>query len=255
MIKALRTVEELKSWRSAQDGPLGFVPTMGALHEGHRALLEASVKENDRTVLSIFVNPTQFNDPKDFEKYPITWEDDLALAEKAGVDAVFAPDRQALYPDDYTYRLSETDFSRSLCGAHRPGHFDGVLTVVMKLFHIVQPTKAYFGEKDGQQLQLIQGMVKAFFMNLVIVPVPTVREADGLAMSSRNRRLSPEERKLAPEIYRALTESPSTESAARRLQEKGFRVDYVEDREGRRYAAAFLGETRLIDNVEVPRGI
>ncbi|MBX3041833.1 MAG: pantoate--beta-alanine ligase [Bdellovibrionaceae bacterium] len=254
MIKVLRTVEEFKTWRATQSGSLGFVPTMGALHEGHRALLDVSVKENDRTVLSLFVNPTQFNDPKDFEKYPITWDEDLALAEKAGVDAVFAPTKNDLYPDDYTYRLSETEFSRLLCGAHRPGHFDGVLTVVMKLFQIVRPTKAYFGEKDGQQLQLIQGMVKAFFMDLVIVPVPTVREIDGLAMSSRNHRLSAQERSLAPEIYQALRESLSAETAAQRLTEKGFRVDYVEDRKGRRYAAAFLGETRLIDNVELNYG-
>ena len=254
MIKVLRTVEDCKTWRAAQNGSVGFVPTMGALHAGHRSLLETSVRENDRTILSIFVNPTQFNDPKDFEKYPITWDEDLALAEQAGVDAVFAPTRDLLYPDDYTYRLSETEFSGTLCGAHRPGHFDGVLTVVMKLFQIVQPTKAYFGEKDGQQLQLIQGMVKAFFLNLTIVPVPTVRDADGLAMSSRNRRLSPAERLLAPEIYRALNESESAEAAAHRLQEKGFRVDYVEDRKGRRYAAAFLGETQLIDNVELPHG-
>lgn len=254
MIEVLRSVQELRTWRAAQSGSLGFVPTMGALHEGHRALLEASVRENDRTVLSVFVNPTQFNDPKDFEKYPITWEDDLALAEKAGVDAVFAPTRDELYPDNYIYRLSESDFSRALCGAHRPGHFDGVLTVVMKLFQLVHPKRAYFGEKDGQQLQLIQGMAKAFFLELTIVPVPTVRERDGLAMSSRNRRLSPAERELAPELYRAISESASAEEAISRLREKGFRVDYVEDLRGRRYAAAFLGETRLIDNVELTHG-
>jgi pantoate--beta-alanine ligase len=238
-------------WRRQQSGRIGFVPTMGALHEGHEELLKRARAENDLVVLSVFVNPTQFNDPKDFEKYPNTWDADLAMARKNGVDAVFHPVKSALYPDDYRYRVSENDFSTKLCGAHRPGHFDGVLTVVLKLFQLVKPTKAYFGGKDRQQLQLIEGMVKAFFLDLQIVPVPTVREKDGLAMSSRNRRLSPEERKKAPLIYQIITSAKSALEARAQLEKQGFNVDYVEDHGDKRFVAAFLGETRLIDNVGI----
>lgn len=249
MTVVLRTPQEMRDWRRKSPGPVGFVPTMGALHRGHEELLKRARADGGAVVLSIFVNPTQFNDPKDFEKYPITWDRDLAMAERNGVDAVFAPVRADLYPDDYKYRVVENDFSRELDGAHRPGHFDGVLSVVMKLFQVVRPDRAYFGEKDFQQLQLIKGMVDAFFMDLEIVPVPTVREDDGLAMSSRNVRLSEEERGRAPGIYRALTQSKSATEARARLENEGFKVDYVEDRGGRRFVAAFLGETRLIDNV------
>ncbi|MBX2988399.1 MAG: pantoate--beta-alanine ligase [Bdellovibrionaceae bacterium] len=250
-MKVLHTVAEMREWRRSQQGRVGFVPTMGALHEGHASLLARARAGNDLVVLSVFVNPTQFNDPKDFEKYPVTWEADLRLAEQSGVDAVFAPRKEDLYPDGYHYRVQENDFSRELCGAHRPGHFDGVLTVVLKLFQLVRPQNAYFGEKDGQQLQLIRGMVDAFFLDLNVVPVPTVREADGLAMSSRNVRLSPAERGKAPLIFKALTQSKSPQEARGWLEDNGFKVDYIEDRGGRRYIAAFLGETRLIDNVQI----
>lgn len=251
MTVVLRTPQEMRDWRRKISGPVGFVPTMGALHRGHEELLKRARAGGGAVVLSIFVNPTQFNDPKDFEKYPITWDRDLAMAERNGVDAVFAPVKGDLYPDDYKYRVAENDFSRELDGAHRPGHFDGVLSVVMKLFQVVRPDRAYFGEKDFQQLRLIEGMVDAFFMDLEIVPVPTVREDDGLAMSSRNVRLSEEERSRAPGIYRALTQSKSATEARARLESDGFKVDYVEDRDGRRFVAAFLGETRLIDNVAI----
>lgn len=249
MTRVFRDPRELREWRKSLSGDVGFVPTMGALHRGHEELLKRSRARDAATVLSVFVNPTQFNDPKDFEKYPVTWEADLAMAERNGVAAVFAPTKADLYPDGYRYRLSENEFSRVLDGAHRPGHFDGVLTVVMKLFQIVRPARAYFGEKDYQQLKLIEGMVDAFFLDLEIVPVATVREDDGLAMSSRNARLTPEQRRLAPEIRKALTESASADEAKRRLEGRGFKVDYVDDRENRRFAAAFLGEVRLIDNV------
>lgn len=251
MTTILRSPAQLIEWRAKQSGKLGFVPTMGALHEGHAELLKQARRENGTVVLSIYVNKTQFNDPKDFEKYPETWTQDLEIARECGVDAVFAPTFEGMYPDEYHYRVSEDALSRELCGAHRPGHFDGVLTVVLKLFQLVRPTKAYFGEKDYQQLSLIQGMVKAFFLDLQIVPVPTVREQDGLAMSSRNKRLSTEERAKAPRLAKILRESPDAKTAIERLTSEGFRVDYVEDRERRRFAAAFLGEVRLIDNVEI----
>ena len=183
----MRVHHSLQAWRAVRTGTdyagrtVGFVPTMGALHAGHRALLARARAENERVGLSIFVNPTQFNDPSDLAKYPRTLEADLALA--AGlVDDVIVPPAAELYPDDFTYRVTEEKVSRELEGAHRPGHFDGVLTVVLKLLNTVQPTRAYFGEKDHQQLTLIRDMVQAFFMPVEIVAVPTVRDSDGLAL-------------------------------------------------------------------------
>ncbi len=249
MSEVLRSPQEFKTWRRRQNGTVGFVPTMGALHAGHEELLKKARVENDFVVLSIFVNPTQFNDPSDLEKYPKTWEQDLTMADRNGVSAVFYPRYNDMYPDNYRYKLTENEYSKLLDGAHRPGHFDGVLSVVMKLFNIVAPTRAYFGEKDFQQMTLIQGMVESYFMNLEVVPVATVREQDGLAMSSRNTRLSSEERAKAPLIYQTITRSASAEEAAAKLNSQGFKVDYVTDIGGRRFVAAKLGEVRLIDNV------
>lgn len=252
MSLVIRSPQEFKQWRRQQAGRnVGFVPTMGALHAGHESLLKRCRDENEICVLSIFVNPTQFNNEQDLEKYPQTWDQDLALAEKNGVDVVFFPRYSEMYPDEYHYRVHENDFSSLLCGASRPGHFDGVLSVVMKLFNIVSPTKAYFGEKDFQQLTLIQGMVRAFFMDVIIVPVPTVRESNGLALSSRNLRLHPSEQELAPVLNRILVTAPNATTAAKDLQQWGFKVDYVTDLRGRRFAAAWLGEVRLIDNVQL----
>lgn len=249
----IRTVEGFLAWRKTNvEKSVGFVPTMGALHNGHAQLLDQCRLENQISVLSIFVNPTQFNDKKDFDKYPITWEADLETAAQHGVDCIFAPTFTDLYPDNYRFKVSENDFSLQLCGKDRPGHFDGVLTIVMKLFQIVRPERAYFGEKDFQQLSLVQDMVKSFFMPLDIVPVATVREADGLAMSSRNVRLTPEERKVAPKIHEALAQSSSAMAAKDFLEtQMGLQVDYVEDLKGRRFAAVKLGTVRLIDNVEL----
>ncbi|PTX91766.1 pantoate--beta-alanine ligase [Opitutus sp. ER46] len=230
---------------------IGFVPTMGALHAGHEALLARARAENERVVLSIFVNPTQFNDPTDLAKYPRTLEADLALA-RSYVDAVLAPEPEELYPDAYRYRVTENELSRRWEGAHRPGHFDGVLTVVLKLFNLVRPTRAYFGEKDWQQLLLVRGMVQALLLPIEVVPCATVREADGLAMSSRNRRLAPADRARAPEFARALRESPDAPTAAARLRAAGFEVDYVEDADGVRMGAVRLGDVRLIDNCRLP---
>jgi len=230
---------------------IGFVPTMGALHAGHISLMERAREENDIVVSSIFLNPTQFNDASDLEHYPQPFEEDCRMAKAAGVDYIFAPTKDLLYPDDYRYRVQETDFSSELCGAHRPGHFDGVLTVVLKLFQVVRPTRAYFGEKDYQQLSLIRGMVDAFFLDIEIVPCPIIRESDGLAMSSRNRRLSEAGRAQASRFYEVLSSSSSEAEAWKGLEEAGFEVDYVTDREGRRYGAVILENVRLIDNVPV----
>lgn len=230
---------------------VGFVPTMGALHEGHRSLVEKSKRENDLTIVSIFVNPTQFNNPDDLKHYPRQEQQDLRMLEQWGADEVFLPRSEDMYADGYKYQVIENDESKILCGAHRPGHFNGVLTVVLKLFNIVRPTRAYFGEKDYQQLRLIQGMVSALHVPVQIIPCPTVREADGLAMSSRNMRLTPAEREQAAVLPKVLRNAPSAQAAFAELNSLGFKVDYVEDRWERRLAAAYIGQVRLIDNVEL----
>jgi len=251
-------VETPTRWRAARLAQrrtgltLGFVPTMGALHDGHLSLVRRSRAENDRTVVSIFVNPTQFDDHADLTQYPRTLEADLGTLRGEGVSFVFLPRESDLYPDGYRYRVTETELSTVMEGAHRPGHFDGVLTVVLKLLQIVLADRAYFGEKDWQQLTLVRGMAEALFLSTTIVACRTVREIDGLAVSSRNRRLPPEHRARASGFYEVLSTAPTAEVAAHDLRALGFVVDYVEDRDGRRLGAARLGGVRLIDNV--PRG-
>ncbi|MFU8817185.1 MAG: pantoate--beta-alanine ligase [Pseudomonadales bacterium] len=252
----MNVYETLADWRTARQamtGQVGFVPTMGALHRGHASLLQRSVAECASTVLSIYVNPTQFNNPADLEHYPRTMEADLAVARELGVDAVIVPSYQELYPDGYRYRIEEQGFSDSLCGAHRPGHFTGVLTVVMKLLNLVRPTRAYFGEKDFQQYQLIRDMAAAFFVDAEIIACPTVREPDGLAQSSRNALLDADGRRLAPQFARLLRSTASDAEVARQLAAAGFTVDYVETHGGRRFGAVIVEgagrQVRLIDNV------
>lgn len=230
---------------------IGFVPTMGALHEGHASLLRKSSEENEITVLSIYVNPTQFNNLDDLKKYPRTWEADLETAKKCKTNIIISPKYEEMYSDNYRYKITESEFSKILCGAHRPGHFDGVLTVVMKLLNIVSADKAYFGEKDFQQLQLIKDMTKNFFLKTEIIPCPTLRESDGLAMSSRNVRLSPIGRKKAPAIYEALKNSKSIHEAREKLKNQNIEVEYLEEHFGRRFIAAFIDQVRLIDNVSI----
>jgi pantoate--beta-alanine ligase len=228
---------------------LGVVPTMGALHEGHRSLVERSRADNDRTLVTIFVNATQFTDPRDLERYPRTLEQDLTMLRDAGADSVLVPTHDELYADHFRYRVTETEVSHTLEGAHRPGHFDGVLTVVLKLLLLASAERAYFGEKDWQQLSLVRGMAQAFFLPTMIVACPTVRAADGLALSSRNRLLSEADRTIASRLFRALTDEPTADAAVRALESAGFVVDYVAETDGRRLAAARLGGVRLIDNV------
>jgi len=247
---------EIAPWLAARAAPdfagrsVGFVPTMGALHAGHRALLERARQENDRVVLSIFVNPTQFDDPADLARYPRTLPEDLALAGDL-VDHVLAPTALELYPDGYRFRASETAVSRQWEGASRPGHFDGVLTVVLKLLNLVRPDRAYFGEKDWQQLQLVRGMAESLFLPVTIVAHPTVREPDGLALSSRNRRLSAEARARAAAFPRLLRQAPTAAVAGAALRSAGFDVDYVDDTWGVRVGAIRIEGVRLIDNVRL----
>jgi pantoate--beta-alanine ligase len=197
-------IETKEAWRSIQnqlgDLRIGLVATMGALHEGHRSLLERSVRENDITVLTVFVNPTQFNESQDLEAYPRRLEEDLQIAQACGVHYLFAPSVEEMYGANEHFRMTEHHFSHGMEGAHRPGHFDGVLTIVLKLLNLIPADRAYFGEKDYMQYQLVSEMAKAFFLKTEIVPCPIVRAASGLALSSRNLNLSPEELDRAPEL-------------------------------------------------------
>jgi pantoate--beta-alanine ligase len=252
MPEVIHTVAEWRKRRAAHRlarRRVGFVPTMGALHVGHGSLFEAARRECDVVLASVFVNPTQFDEAHDFEKYPRTLDADLALMARTGVDVVFAPSVAEMYPNGTRYTVEESELSRELCGAHRPGHFTGVLTVVMKLLMIADADNAYFGEKDFQQLQLVRGMCEAFFLPTEIIGCPTIREPDGLAMSSRNTRLSPDERSLAPMFHEVLERAMTPDIARAELEAAGFVVDYIEDRGRRRFGAVRLGPTRLIDNV------
>lgn len=246
-VGAWRALRASAAWAGRS---IGFVPTMGALHAGHVSLLQRAREENERVVLSVFVNPTQFNDPSDLARYPRTLEADVALAAPY-IDAVLAPAPEEFYPDQYRYRVTEMELSRRWEGAHRPGHFDGVLTVVLKLFNVVQPQRAYFGEKDWQQLRLVRGMVEALLLPVEIVPCATVRDADGLALSSRNARLSHLGRAHAAVFPKVLQSAPSAAAAAEKLRTRGFEVDYVEDADGVRLGAVRIEGVRLIDNVRL----
>jgi pantoate--beta-alanine ligase len=256
---------------------LAFVPTLGGLHAGHLSLLEEGRRRGDQLALSIFVNPTQFGPNEDLAKYPRDLDSDLALAATAGVDVAFVPSAADMYPKGFQTFVDVRELSRGLCGERRPGHFVGVATVVAKLFNIVRPQVALFGEKDFQQLAVVRRMVRDLDMGVEIVALPTVREADGLAMSTRNRYLSPPDRQRAAALYRAL-------SAARQACADGEaraavlinlaraviapavdRIDYLEIRDSDSLTpvdvvnrpavmlvAAFIAQTRLIDNVALP---
>lgn len=197
-------IKDTQNYLKSQNKTIGFVPTMGALHAGHISLIEQSKAENELTVCSIFVNPTQFNNPEDLKKYPRTLEKDCEILEKAGCDVVFAPSVEEMYPTMPAMKFDFGNLETVMEGKFRPGHFNGVGIVVSKLFHIVKPQKAYFGMKDIQQVAVIRRMVADLSFDLEIIPCPTLREPDGLAMSSRNTRLSPEARSIAPQVYKGL---------------------------------------------------
>jgi pantoate--beta-alanine ligase len=256
---------------------IGCVPTMGALHEGHGSLIDRARAESDIVTVTIFVNPIQFDRQEDYERYVKNLEADIAFCAARDVDFVFAPSVEEMYPEPVATYVDSPDVARYLCGAARLGHFRGVATVVSKLFNIVQPDVAFFGEKDAQQLALIQQMVRDLNFPVRVAPVATVRESDGLALSSRNQRLTPEERLKAPLLYQALTEGrrmiEGGERQASRVKaavlarlevEPCFRVDYVDIVDARMQpvdfvtgdvrlaAAVWAGSTRLIDNVLCP---
>ena len=278
----VETLAALETWRAATTGSLGLVPTMGALHEGHLSLVERARIECERVAVSIFVNPTQFGPNEDFDRYPRDLASDLALLERQGATMVFTPTAALVYPPGFSTWVTVEGLSDRWEGASRPGHFRGVATVVLKLLNLVRPTRAYFGEKDYQQLRVIERMVRELNVPTRIVPCATVREADGLAMSSRNVNLSPEDRRAAAVLFRSLrlaqTEVAGGERDAttlRMIVEKSIaaepraRIDYVavadpralepigrlEDGGAVCCVAAWVGGVRLIDNMLlVPSG-
>lgn len=273
-MEKLNALRDLKAWRAQQAGAqtLALVPTMGALHDGHMALMRAARAKANKVLASIFVNPTQFGPNEDFSRYPRTLEADAHMLAANGVDALYAPALEDMYPSGFNTEIEVRGVSDFLCGPFRPGHFNGVATVVAKLFHQAQPTHAFFGEKDWQQLQVIKQLVRDLDMGVEIVGVPIVREADGLALSSRNRYLSAEERAkaaLIPQTLKALAGALGADETANKkilenarvaLTGAGFKLDYLELADAtsctptlningaRLFIAARLGSTRLIDN-------
>ena len=282
MITIVKTIEEVraqvKAWR-AEGLTVGLVPTMGYLHEGHQSLIARSVAENDRTVVSVFVNPIQFGPTEDLATYPRDIERDAALCESTGANLIFHPEADEMYAPDFCTYVDMDHLTKGLCGKTRPIHFRGVCTVVSKLFHIVQPDRAYFGQKDAQQLAVIRRMVRDLNMPLTIVGCPIIREEDGLAKSSRNTYLSAEERKAALCLSRGLNKGKAAVEAGETDAEKVkaiitaeieaeplSRIDYVEivdwnnlepvsSTEGSILAAVavYIGKTRLIDNFIIER--
>jgi len=225
-------VKEFISSLKREGKTIGFVPTMGYLHKGHLSLVRCSKRDNDITVVSIFVNPTQFGKNEDYDRYPRDLQRDLNLLQREGVDIVLAPSVEDMYPKGYSTYVEETELSKLLEGTFRPGHFRGVCTVVTKLFNIVKPDKAYFGEKDYQQLKIIQKMVKDLNMDIEVIGCPIVRDSEGLAMSSRNVYLSPEERKQATAIYKSF-------KLAQKLVEEGLKEPRKLEEEIKKFLASF----------------
>ncbi len=273
----LETIVALREYRKSLEGSVGFVPTMGALHKGHQSLIERSLKENSHTIVSVFVNPTQFGANEDFSAYPRPLEKDLALCEGLGVNAVFVPEMSEMYPYEAKQRLklyAPKFLSSSLEGAVRHGHFDGVVQVVLRLFHLINPTRAYFGKKDAQQLLIIEHLVKDLLLDIEIAPCEIVRDSDHLALSSRNVYLNATERKQALAIPKALENIKQAidkgEKACEKLKKlgleilKNLEVDYlefcnhkleplknIEPTNTLILVAARVGKTRLLDNLWV----
>jgi pantoate--beta-alanine ligase len=281
-MEIFKQIAPLKAFLNAQKRAgksVGLVPTMGALHAGHLSLIKASAAQNDVTVCSIFVNPTQFNNPSDLQKYPRTLDKDTLLLEKVECDAVFCPEASEMYPEKAIIRFDFGHLDKVMEGAFRPGHFSGVGLVVSKLFNIIQPTQAYFGQKDWQQFAVIRRLVEELNFDLVLTSVPTSREEDGLAMSSRNLRLNPEQRQLATVFYesllgakQALLQGKTVQDARAIVQakfdERQVSLEYFELADSKNLnilenvkasdslsgqpimcIAGFVGEVRLIDNM------
>lgn len=281
-MELIRNIAEMKAWARRTRGKgetIGFVPTMGALHEGHLSLVRRSVADGHRTVVSIFVNPQQFGPGEDLDTYPVTVEQDCTLLAPLGVSAVFLPDRDSMYPEGFQTFVRVERMTGHLCGRSRPGFFQGVTTVVLKLFHIVQPHTAYFGEKDRQQLQVIRRMVQDLNLDVNVVGLPIVRDADGLAKSSRNQYLKESDRAAALSLHKGLeharrcieageTDPEAVKAAVRNLIEAhaGTRIDYISVCDPDSFEelkvvqdktlvalAVHVGKARLIDNSLIER--
>ncbi|MCX7654357.1 MAG: pantoate--beta-alanine ligase [Fervidobacterium sp.] len=278
-MRLVHTIAEMKKISSdilEQKKSIGFVPTMGYLHDGHLSLVQKAREENDIVVVSIFVNPTQFGPNEDLDRYPRDLERDLRLLEPLNVDFVFYPTVEEMYPQNYSVYVDEVELSKYLCGAKRPGHFRGVCTVVTKLFNIVKPTRAYFGQKDAQQFRILRRMVQNLNMDVQMIELPIVRERDGLAMSSRNVYLNQDEREQATRLYKSLLKAKELidngqknievikQAMHKILDHPLIRIDYVEivdeetlvpvERIEKKVivaVAAFVGKARLIDNIIV----
>jgi len=276
-MQILNSVSALKKWRSQRVGSLGMVPTMGYLHDGHASLIERSAAENNDTLVSIFVNPSQFNEQSDFDNYPRNTEQDSAICKDKGATAIFMPTPEMMYPPCFDSWVTVEKLTQRLEGKHRPGHFRGVATVVYLLFQLAKPQRAYFGQKDAQQLLVVKKMCSDLHLGVDVVGMPTIRETDGLAMSSRNARLNSNERQIAPLLYQALSTgermirsgSSNAEyirtAMAEIINSAGkFTIDYISIADTGSLdemttvtlpclisLAAFLGEVRLIDNVIV----
>src|SRR4030042_244135 len=270
-----KSIAEMKAFRVKSHGSVGFVPTMGYLHQGHLVLVKQARAENSAVVVSIFVNPTQFGPTEDFKTYPRDTERDLAMLEKEKTDIVFTPSAEEMYPEGFNSWVEVEKVTERLEGSYRPGHFKGVATVVAKLFNMVEPTRAYFGQKDAQQALVIKKMVADLNMNLEVIAAPTVRESDGLAMSSRNVYLNPQERQASIVLFKALTLAQNLlrkgEKNAERIrqemtslisEEQLAKIEYVSiadaqtleelseiDRPALASLAVRIGKTRLIDNI------
>ncbi|HET9843447.1 MAG TPA: pantoate--beta-alanine ligase [Gammaproteobacteria bacterium] len=248
----VESVEALQEYREKIGSKtVGFVPTMGNFHLGHLSLMEKARKHHDVVIVSIFVNPTQFDDSGDFLHYPRTLEQDIQHATSKNVDMVFCPTFEALYPDAFTVHVEESLISTTLEGKMRPGHFKGVLTIVLKLLNLIKPHVLYLGEKDYQQYRVIKKMIDAFFLNTKISLEATVRAHDGLALSSRNSKLTSAQRQIAPHFFQILSSIQDKEKAKHALTQQGFRVDYLEDYHEKRLAAVRLGDIRLLDNIDL----
>ncbi len=281
-MQVIKEIDELRktlNYYHKQLESVALVPTMGNLHDGHLSLVNAAREQADRLVVSIFVNPIQFGEGEDFSSYPRTEQHDIEMLQQAGVDVVFMPSVEQMYPSEMLVTVKVTGISDAYCGQSRPGHFDGVATVVSKLFNIVQPDMAFFGEKDFQQLAIIRQMVLDLNFNIQVKSMPIVREADGLAMSSRNHYLTSEQRAIAPKLYQALSQARDEILSGNRdfadieqkqlefLGQAGFKPDYFsiarqsdlkkateKDDDLVILVAAWLGKPRLIDNLTFSRG-
>lgn len=250
----MQIIKDVKQWQKIRnsiiDKKLGFVATLGNLHDGHASLINKSASENDITILSIFLNPTQFNNPQDLINYPKTQEADIKLATSTQVDYLLYFEAEQLYPDNYNYKVTEHSvYGASMEGKFRPNHFTGMLTIILKLLLLTRPTKAYFGEKDYQQLTLVKDLAKAFLLETKIINCPTTRNNKGFPLSSRNNLLTIEDLDKASIFSQLLSSKLSEDEIKDNLTDKGFIVDYITKHKNRIYGAVWLGGIRLIDNI------